>query len=150
MKKIFILYILLFISFLPLSLSADDVFTIKGSIDGITGDHSVYISLFDKQTWENGKEDPLLKKKYSPELIETGTLDYSLTAQAGKYLLVSFEDIDGNEEMTCRGLLRIPEEPFAFYREFNPFLALRKPNFTDIYFSLDKNLYNADMRMVKR
>lgn len=150
MKLFFLLHVLIFSSFVPLSLGAIDLFTIKGNIDGITGNHSVYISLFDKKGWENGEEDPLLKKQYYPDQIEGENLFYSLTVQEGRYLLVSFEDIDGNGEMTCRGLLRIPEEPFAFYREFNPFLALRKPGFSEICFSLDKNIYNADMRMVKR
>lgn len=128
-------------------LHAQNKYTVQGKITELTGDANVYVSLQNKKEWKSKSDDDVTVGIIleASQVSADGSIDFSMQASAGKYLVSFFEDIDGNKKITM-GFFG-PKEPYGFYRVFKS--KLRKPKFKEVFFELNKDMKLGSFPILK-
>ncbi len=126
--------------------SAGHSYKVSGHIRGLTGEHKVYINIYSN---EANFEDGLASKSLivHPAKIKEGKAEYFFLMPEGRYLIMAFEDKNGDGKLNYGGFFNTPREPYGFYKRFRPFL--NAPSFDRLKFNLDKEIINANINLIK-
>ncbi|MBX2803739.1 MAG: DUF2141 domain-containing protein [Myxococcales bacterium] len=108
--------------------------TITGEITGCSGEHVVYVRLFDETMFDEGSQ-PVQQVAVTPEQIRDGRFAFQLQQTPGIYGISVYEDVNGNGKLDMGWFG--PKEPSRLYRRFT---AWRKPRFSDVQFELTADL----------
>ncbi len=126
--------------------SAGHSYKISGHIRGLTGEHKVYISIYSN---EANFEDGLASKSLIiyPAKIKEEKAEYFFLMPEGQYLIMAFEDKNGDGKLNYGGFFNTPREPYGFYKRFRP--LLNAPSFDRLKFNLNKEIINANINLIK-
>ncbi len=126
--------------------SAGHSYKVSGIIRGLTGEHRVYINIYSN---EDNFEEGLASKSLIiyPAKIKEGKAEYFFLMPEGRYLIMAFEDKNGDGKLNYGGFFNSPREPYGFYKRFRP--LLNAPSFDRLKFNLDKEIINANINMIK-
>ena len=126
---------------------AGNSYRVGGRVRGLTGEHKVYISIY---TDEANYKDGIAMKSIiiHPEKIKEGKAEYYFLIPEGEYMIMVFEDRNGDGKLNYGGVFNTPREPYGFYRRFRPFL--NSPSFDRLRFKLDKEIRDANINLIKK
>lgn len=126
---------------------AGNSYRVGGRVRGLTGEHKVYISVY---TGEANFKDGVAMKSViiHPEKIKEGKAEYYFLIPEGEYMIMVFEDRNGDGKLNYGGVFNTPREPFGFYRRFRPFL--NSPSFDRLKFKVDKEIRDANINVIKK
>ena len=111
--------------------------TISGTVLGASGKHTVHVALWDASGF---LKKPAQELQFKPPLRPV----FQFRVTTGTWTLSAYEDENENGvlDMGTFG----PKEPSGFWRAFHQW---RKPRFTDVAFSIEKDIANADIQIRK-
>jgi uncharacterized protein (DUF2141 family) len=126
---------------------AGNSYRVGGMVRGLTGEHKVYVSIY---TDEGNYKDGIAMKSIiiHPEKIKEGKAEYYFLIPEGEYMIMVFEDRNGDGKLNYGGVFNTPREPYGFYRRFRPFL--NSPSFDRLKFKLDKEIRAANINLIKK
>jgi uncharacterized protein (DUF2141 family) len=126
--------------------SAGHSYKVSGLIRGLTGEHKVYISIYSNEAnFEDGHASKSLI--VYPAKIKEGKAEYFFLMPEGNYLIMAFEDKNGDGKLNYGGFFNSPREPYGFYKRFRPLLSA--PSFDRLKFNLNKEVINANINLIK-
>jgi uncharacterized protein (DUF2141 family) len=111
--------------------------TITGRVLGASGKHTVHVALWDAAGF---LKKPAQELQFKPQ----ASPDFQFRVTPGSWTISAYEDENEN------GVLDVgmfgPKEPSGFWRAFRQW---RKPRFTDVSSTIEKDIANADIRVHK-
>jgi uncharacterized protein (DUF2141 family) len=117
--------------------SGVDTLKLSGRVIGASGNHAIYVELWDAQNF--------LKQPVQRVRIERGApTNFQFQIPAGRWALSAFEDQNDNGVLDM-GLFG-PKEPSGFW---HPFHAWRKPRFDDVAVQVDRDITHANIELKK-
>jgi uncharacterized protein (DUF2141 family) len=111
--------------------------TISGQITGASGNHPVYVAVWDAAGFLS---HPWQQVRIGPH----SSTAFRFQVPAGNWAVSAYEDENENGKLDM-GMFG-PKEPSGFWR---PFHAWRKPRFTDVSSAIDKDVSGADIQLHK-
>jgi uncharacterized protein (DUF2141 family) len=112
-------------------------FTIAGRVAGASGNHPVYIALWDAKGF--------LTHSYQQVRIGPhASVEFRFRVPPGNWAVSAYEDENENGKLDM-GMFG-PKEPSGFWRAFH---AWRKPRFGDVSSAIDKDVGNAVIQLRK-
>jgi uncharacterized protein (DUF2141 family) len=112
-------------------------------VEGISSRGGVLrLGLYDAATYPDDDSTPVA----TADVPATGSI-VTVTLkglQPGRYAIESFQDINGNGKMD-KSWLGLPEEPYGFSRDAQPFLS--KPSFNAVAFSIVPGQNSQTLRL---
>jgi uncharacterized protein (DUF2141 family) len=125
---------------------AGNSYRVGGRVRGLTGEHKVYVSVYAD---EGNYKDGIAMKSViiHPEKIKEGKAEYYFLIPEGEYIIMVFEDRNGDEKLNYGGVFNTPREPYGFYRRFRPFM--NSPSFDRLKFKVDKEIRDANINLIK-
>ncbi len=126
---------------------AGNSYRIGGRIRGLTGEHKVYVNIYSGEA--NFKDGFAMKSVIiHPDKIREGRAEYYFLMPEGEYMIMVFEDRNGDGKLNYGGVFNTPREPYGFYRRFRPFL--NSPSFDRLKFRVDKEMRDANINLIKK
>lgn len=117
------------------TVGASETFKLSGRIVMASGNHDVYVSL-----WQ---AEGFLNKSVRQILIKRGeTCAFAFNVPAGRWAVSAFEDTNGNGTLDMGAFG--PKEPSGFWRAFN---GRRKPRFEDVCSPIEGDTSGADVTL---
>jgi uncharacterized protein (DUF2141 family) len=111
--------------------------TISGRITGASGNHPVYIALWDASGFLN---HPSQQIKFAPH----ATAEFRFQVAPGNWAISAYEDENENGKLDM-GIFG-PKEPSGFWRAFH---GWHKPRFAEVSSTVAKDVINADIQLHK-
>jgi uncharacterized protein (DUF2141 family) len=111
--------------------------TISGRITGASGNHPIYVALWDSAGFLN---KPAQQVRIEPH----GNTAFQFHAPAGAWAISAYEDENNNGKLDM-GIFG-PKEPSGFWR---PFHGWHKPRFTEVSSNMTADVSNADIELHK-
>jgi uncharacterized protein (DUF2141 family) len=111
--------------------------TLSGRVLGSSGRHTLFVALWDEK---NFLQHPVQQVEIRPQDAPV----FHFAVAPGRWALSAFEDENGNGRLDM-GVFG-PKEPSGFW---HPFHAWRKPHFSDVAASIDRNVQDADIQLGK-
>jgi uncharacterized protein (DUF2141 family) len=109
--------------------------TLSGKVIGASGKYAIFVALWDAHGF---LARPVQQVRIAPRAAPV----FHFQVSAGRWALSAFEDSNGNGVLDM-GLFG-PKEPNGFWHAFH---AWRKPRFTDVAASVDRDTNDADIRL---
>lgn len=123
---------------------------VEGTINGIEGDGTLYVAIFDRTGWDAApdfREGFVRGTTYevdTDEVKSSQEVSYRFEdIPTGTYAIRAFLDENGNEDLDF-GMLG-PKEPWGVYQASGPILG--PPRFTNLSFEVDGHISNAHFEM---
>ena len=119
---------------LPAILSADETFTLSGTVGNLKKAGTVYIRLFNEYQF-NKKIEPDFTVKINTEDKDEVSFEFT-DIPAGFYAIKCIQDVNGNGRLDKS--FYGPKEPYGFYRE--KARIMKSPKFDELSFYIDKDI----------
>jgi uncharacterized protein (DUF2141 family) len=117
--------------------SQQQTLTISGKITGASGNHGIYIALWDAAGFLNR---PVQQVRIEPH----GNAAFQFKVPSGAWAISAYEDGNDNGKLDM-GMLG-PREPSGFWR---PFHGWHKPRFNEVSSIVSADISNADIVLRK-
>lgn len=108
---------------------------ISGKILGASGNHTVYVALWDAPGF-------LAKPVQQVQIKAHAATDFQFRVPPGSWAISAYEDQNENGKLDM-GMLG-PREPSGFWR---PFHGWHKPRFAEVSSAVSKDIPNADIQL---
>jgi uncharacterized protein (DUF2141 family) len=120
-----------------LSAAQPQTVTISGRITSASGNHPIYVALWDSAGFLN---KPVQQVRIEPH----SNTAFQFHALAGSWAISAYEDENNNGKLDM-GIFG-PKEPSGFWR---PFHGWHKPRFTEVSSNITADVPNADIELHK-
>jgi uncharacterized protein (DUF2141 family) len=124
------------VSALP-SAAQQATFTISGKIRGASGNHAIYVALWDSSGF-------LTKPSQQIRLDPHSAPQFQFRVAPGPWAISAYEDENENGKLDF-GIFA-PKEPNGFWR---PFHGWHKPRFSEVSSAVGSDVSNADIELRK-
>jgi uncharacterized protein (DUF2141 family) len=117
--------------------ASQQIVTISGKIGGGSGNHAIYIALWDASGF-------LAKPVQAVRIEPHATAQFRFRVPSGSWAISAYEDVNDNGKLDM-GLFG-PKEPSGFWRAFH---GWHKPRFTEVSAPVSSDVSNADIELHK-